>query len=344
MGGVGRALDPTSSDFMGGYGGLMDPFNLGGRSDPGKGGMGGLGGKGGGAPPAPDFNEAARIQAESSREITREQTRANRPDQSGPFGSSDWTQNPDGSWTQRTSLAPGLQGAADSLMGQVASGAGLDPAAERDRAIEAAYSQSTSRLDPRFAQARAARQTELANQGFSIGDQGYQQAMGDFGRQENDAYQQAMYGAQTGAGNVAFDQATASRMQPYQQLGALQGLSGQPGFTSAQGAQPLQSLAAAMQGYGANMDAYNANQAAKNSKMNGGATVASAAMMASDERLKTNIQRHAIEIIPGVPFASWEWKAGGHGFGVIAQDLEKVRPDLVVEIEGVKHVNYGGLR
>lgn len=299
----------------------------------------------GGAPDAPDFNAAAQIQADSSRDIAREQTQANRPNQSNPFGFSEWAQGPDGSWTQRSGLAGPLQGAADGLMGQVASGAGLDPAAERDRAIAAAYGQSTSRLDPRFSSARSARETQLANEGFSRGDAGWGNAMDEFGRQENDAYQQAMYGAQTGAGNIAFDQAMASRMQPYQQLGALQSLGGQPGFTSAQGAQPLQSLAAAMQGYGADLDAYNAQQAGKNSKMAGGATLGAAALGASDERLKTEIERLPVEAVPGVPFARWKWKDTGEaGFGVIAQDLEKVRPDLVTELGGVKHVRYGGLR
>jgi hypothetical protein len=361
------------------------------------------GGKGGkGAPPSPDFNQAAQIQADSSRETTREQTYANRPDQYGPFSSTTWEVTPGtpaaagapgsggeftstdmegglfGSgnllgraneareagggggggasgtpdrWTQRTTLDPRLQAGADGLMGQIASGAGLDPAQERERAISAAYSQSTSRLDPRFAAAREAREAQLANEGFSRGDEGWRgefgggdRGVGAFNLTENDAYQQAMYGAQTGAGNIAFDQALASRLQPYQQLGAIQGLSSPQGFTGASGSQPLQSLAAAMQGYGADMDGYNANQASKNSKMGGGAQLGTAAIMASDERLKTNIRRHEFEVIPGVHFASWEWRTGGHGYGVIAQDLEKVRPDLVVEIAGVKHVNYGGLR
>jgi hypothetical protein len=365
------------------------------------------GGKGGKSPPSsPDFNQAAQIQADSSRETTREQTYANRPDQYGPFSSTTWevipgtpgspagpassygdsgmsgditgislnpalglgtgspapggggaqgsavTQGTPDRWTKRVSLDPRLQAGADGLMGQIASGAGLDPAKERDRAIEAAYGQSTSRLDPRFAAAREAREAQLANEGFSRGDEGWRgefgggdRGVGSFNLTENDAYQQAMYGAQTGAGNIAFDQALASRLQPYQQLGAIQGLSSPQGFTSAQGAQPLQSLAAAMQGYGANLDSYNATQAQKNSKMNGAAGLGGAAIMASDERLKTDIVRFGMEAIPGVSWARWKWKDGsGDGFGVIAQDLEKVRPDLVIEIGGVKHVNYGGLR
>lgn len=65
---------------------------------------------------------------------------------------------------------------------------------------------------------------------------------------------------------------------------------------------------------------------------------------ASDEILKTNITRHSTGPIPEVPWASWKWKDSGlPSFGVIAQDLEKVRPDLVYDIGGIKHVDYRGL-
>lgn len=64
----------------------------------------------------------------------------------------------------------------------------------------------------------------------------------------------------------------------------------------------------------------------------------------SDERLKTDIVRLETEAIPGVPWARWKWKnSNQEEFGVIAQDLEKVRPDLVWDIAGIKHVDYRGL-
>jgi hypothetical protein len=53
-----------------------------------------------------------------------------------------------------------------------------------------------------------------------------------------------------------------------------------------------------------------------------------------------------LEVIPGVPFASWEWKdaPGTRHRGVIAQDLEKVRPDLVIkDAGGIRFVNDVGL-
>ena len=80
--------------------------------------------------------------------------------------------------------------------------------------------------------------------------------------------------------------------------------------------------------------------------MGGAAAAAPLAIMASDERLKKNVERSLLEAIPGVPFASWEWIDGppGRYVGVIAQDLEKVRPEMVhTAPDGMKLVNYGFL-
>ncbi len=67
-------------------------------------------------------------------------------------------------------------------------------------------------------------------------------------------------------------------------------------------------------------------------------------MMKSDERLKTEIERFPIDFSPGIPMASWKWKATGMpSVGVIAQDVEKVMPAAVIEVGGYKVVNYAML-
>jgi hypothetical protein len=66
-----------------------------------------------------------------------------------------------------------------------------------------------------------------------------------------------------------------------------------------------------------------------------------AAYAFSDARLKTEIRYLDAEALPGVRWATWRWKAGGHGRGVIAQDVAKVRPDLVKrDGSGFLMVNY----
>ena len=74
----------------------------------------------------------------------------------------------------------------------------------------------------------------------------------------------------------------------------------------------------------------------------------------SDERLKTNVNTidNALDIVDQLRGVSFEWKKSGeHSIGVIAQEVEKVLPELVVtgeaknpeteEIEEVKSVDYG---
>lgn len=337
---VGRAIDPTNPNSPVG-GAIRDPtFYANPVGYSASGGYGGNAGvnsalgkgssKGGEAPAVPDFAAAAD-----------QQTRANRPNQNGPFGSTSWTQDEQGNWTQNTTLTPGLNDAAQNIIGGL--GNQLDPAAARDQAIQAAYGQATSRLDPQWQQREQATAAQLANQGLTPGSMAYNSQIQNQDRARNDAYAQAMYGAQTGAGNAAFGQSLQANQQPYQQLGALQGLTQQNSF------MPSANLLGALgQQYAGQLQNYGIDQAGKNSKMQGGVGLGAAALpflAGSDERLKEKIERLAWDAIPGVPFATWEWKhrPGERQLGVIAQDLEKVRPDLVELRDGVRFVNYSGL-
>lgn len=78
-------------------------------------------------PPAPDYTGTANAQAAASQEATTNQTWANRPDQSTPFGNTTWgaqtvkdptTGQDVTKWTQNTSLDPRMQSALDSQMQQ----------------------------------------------------------------------------------------------------------------------------------------------------------------------------------------------------------------------------------
>lgn len=77
------------------------------------------------APRAPDYAGAAREQAQSSREVTEQQTWANRPTQNTPFGQTTWSNTPTwdpstnqyiNKWTQDVNLTPESQAALDSQM------------------------------------------------------------------------------------------------------------------------------------------------------------------------------------------------------------------------------------
>lgn len=85
-----------------------------------------MGGGKGGSPKPPDYTAAAEKTAASSEEVNRQQTYANRPDQSTPWGSTTWnssagvdpaTGKPVTKWSQNESLNPELQGALNSQVG-----------------------------------------------------------------------------------------------------------------------------------------------------------------------------------------------------------------------------------
>lgn len=80
------------------------------------------------SPPPPDYAAAAREQAASSREVTEQQTWANRPNQDTPFGSTSWQATPEvdpstgmtfNRWTQTTTLDPETQAALDSQQAMI---------------------------------------------------------------------------------------------------------------------------------------------------------------------------------------------------------------------------------
>jgi Chaperone of endosialidase len=302
--------------------------------------MGGVmsGGKGGKAPEAPDFTAAAERQGQSGR-----------------------VNSPFAAWNGQTlDFRGGLGQGAENLMGQIGSQGALPTGMEaRDQAITGAYNQAASRLDPQFSQREESLRAQLANQGLDPGSEAATAEMGNFGRQRNDAYSSAManaIGQGTSAGNAIFQQGLQSQNAPYSQLGQLAGLLG------VNNGPQTPYLNAANMGYQGALQSYGIDQAGKNSTLGGlaglGGTLGGAALMApiapaaapalavSDERKKKNIERTTLEATPGVPFATWEWIDGppGRFVGVIAQDLEKFRPEMVhTAPDGTKLVDYGFL-
>jgi hypothetical protein len=97
-------------------------------------------------------------------------------------------------------------------------------------------------------------------------------------------------------------------------------------------------------GFANQMGQYNQAMNQYNSTVGGLFGLGSSALMAfSDKKLKENIKDTGDEVA-GVPVKEWDWKSGGSGKGVIAQELQKKHPTLVKEHpSGYKMVDYGGL-
>lgn len=197
----------------------------------------------------PDVVGAAEAQGAIDRETARDANYANRPDQYNPFGNLTWGQQSvidpatgeeTTEWTQSQRLSPSMdyllnsqisnaqkmsytQGRAVNRAGmsmndaadfdQFGAGSDLefDPSQLRQRSEDAAYGRETSRLDPQFEQAGSDMEIKLRNQGLTAGDEAYDRAMGNFGRQKNDAYEQARMGA-VGTGRAESQQAYSQQL------------------------------------------------------------------------------------------------------------------------------------
>jgi len=118
-----------------------------------------------------------------------------------------------------------------------------------------------------------------------------------------------------------------------------------------QGYQPGQALGYAANTYGSYQGGLNAMNSANASlqssqnqmfgQMAGGALGGLGMFMASDSCLKEDIKTidEALEIINQIDAVKYKWKESQQiDGGVVAQQLEEVMPDAVIEIDGIKHV------
>lgn len=192
-----------------------------------------MGGKSTDKPETMDVEDMMRFAREESRNNERllgQQTTANRPEQINPYGKTMWEDLGDNQWRQTTTLNPDAQRALEAreglganrseLAGELFGTASEDLSAPisweamqanevgtgadaRQSAEDAIYGRATSRLDPRFEQKNEAAYTQLWNQGLRPGDEAWDTAMGNLGREETDAYQTASNAAIMGGGQEA---------------------------------------------------------------------------------------------------------------------------------------------
>lgn len=301
-----------------------------------------------GAPDTPDFGAAAAQQGAANAGAVNAQTNANRPGQNTPFGFTQWSQNPDGTWTQNTGLQGGLGAAATGLQGQAAGlakpfdfsqfGELDDGSAAREQAINASFDQQASRLNPMFANREDSMRTELANQGLDPNSQAARGARSDFNTARNDAFSGAMNSAireGTAAQQATFGQNMAARQQqiaealkgrqlPMEELAALQGFTQMPGFMGAGAAAPTPYLQALMLQGGFDMQKWLAQQQMAGDIMGGVGEAANAGASAigplaaaapalaalSDMRAKRNIRPLGLDAMPGVPLVEFEYLEG----------------------------------
>lgn len=229
----------------------------------------------------------------------------------------------------------------------------------RKTQTDALYGQQTAYLDPQFKQGEDALRSRLANQGIVEGSEAYTNAVGDFNRGKEFSYGQARNQAITGGGaeadraygqesdrrRMALSEMLTERGQPYSELAMLQGMQSPVDMPQFQGMSPVGVNAADIQGaygqqYQGQIDAYNAKQQGKNNLLSGLFGLGSAAIFASDERVKEDIEPIG-ELNDGTNVYLFRYKGDETPqVGVMAQEVEKRDPGAIHERHGVKHVDY----
>lgn len=249
------------------------------------------------APPAPDYGAAAQQTAQGNLEMAKYATKANRINQTTPYGALTYTQGPDDTWTQTETLTPQAQQALDQQLqlnqkyGEVANigfdkarsifeNPELDTSALPTRGInvgQTAQEAIMSRLQPQLAQQEEALRTRMANQGITLGSEAYGKEMTAQGQRGNDLQlQAALQGINLDQANrsAALQEQAYLQDRPLNLINALRtGNTVQaPQFQQfAQQAttQGPDMLGAANSQYGAQMDAVNAQNAQSSAMMSG---------------------------------------------------------------------------
>lgn len=216
----------------------------------------------------------------------------------------------------------------------------------RKRAEEAQFNSYMNYMQPKFEQQTSDLATRLQNKGLAVGSEAYQRAMNDLQDSQNRAINQASYDATT-AGQNAYSQSLADSINAgnfgntaqlsyiNQLLAQLEG--SQSSYDVAMDRYAAQNNLAS-QRYAAEQQAANNRLAMINSLMQAGGT---AAAMSSDKRLKENIVPVG-KLNNGLTVYCYNFIGEDiPQIGLIAQEVQKVKPEAVVEREdGYLMVNY----
>lgn len=216
-----------------------------------------------------------------------------------------------------------------------------------------------ARLLPQQQHDEAALQTRLSNQGIQQGSEAYDDAYRQFNNAKTDAQQQAVLAGQQYATQgqndalarrqQAITEYSAQRNAPLNEYSSL--VSGtqvqNPQFnnTSYQGAQPADLAGNIYKNYQGALNQYSNNVASQNATRGGlfqlGGSIGSAAIMASDAKLKANIAKIG-NLRNGLNIYSYNYLGDDLiRVGVMAQEVEKVLPNAVSMRNGYMAVDYG---
>lgn len=317
------------------------------------------------ATPAPDPVATAAAQAASNKTTAITQQELNQTDQISPTGTSTWQQigtNADGTprFQQTTSLSAPEQKIFDTNEGTKQNIANIGNTQSTkigdllstpfnvDQGIaDKINSIGKTQLDPMWAANDSKQAAALANAGITPGSEAYDNAMRSYNAGKNSSYNQLFLQGDA----QAESESLANRNQPINEISAL--MSGSQVSTPTFSSTP-QTGVAGTDVAGITQNSYlDANQQAQQAVAGQNATmgglfglagtiggVATKAAMGSDRALKMDITRVGT-LDNGLPVYCYRYKAGGpFQIGLMAQDVEQVRPEAVTVQDGFKAVYY----
>lgn len=187
-------------------------------------------------PPAPsNYMQLAQMQQQNNQAMGNFNAALNNPNQINPYGSRQYVQNPDGTYSLNTQFSQPLQRQFDAnnnlaldLYGNAQKALNTPlPTADQaglQQVQDSLYRRQTQYLDPQYQQGQSDLENKLANQGIVRGTEAYDRAMGNFNLSKQKAYSDARDAAiQAGGAEQTrlFNLGLAAQNAPLQQLSAL---------------------------------------------------------------------------------------------------------------------------
>lgn len=292
------------------------------------------------APKAPDPKETAAAQTQSNIDTAVATSNLNNVDQSTPFGSLTYEvigTNADGTpkYKATQSYSPEVQKVVDNALGAISSPLDLSSSA-LDAYTNTHYLDDFNSQQDR---SLSALEQRLADQGIKVGSEAYKTAMSDFSTNRGNAYDNFLGSQQS----TAKDLLLAGRNQNINEMQSVTGQATSQLPTSSTQVAGTDVAGITNTAYQNDLNSYNQSQS---DLMGGLFGLGQAAIgLFSDKRLKEDIEETGEEVA-GVPVKSWRWKSDGRSdVGVIAQDVERKHPELVMHDDpsGYRKVDYAGL-
>lgn len=261
------------------------------------------GGKGAKSAKAPDYAALAQTQGDINQSAANAQTAANRPTQINAQGNTlQWSQGPNGQWTQQVVLTPEAKAAQDTSIWKTnaanndyndilhnylstykAPASSEDPIFSGKSVSDALYGSVMDRGRVEQQRENDSLTSQLRNSGLQPGSEAYDRAMKNLMTSQNDSNLLAAQNATLAGANESraqYNTYLQGRNQPIQEMSGLAGMAGSPaaqpvfqGFSGATGYNPTDLVGAAQAQYGAKQAGANASNSKKSGLMGAGASL-----------------------------------------------------------------------